>query len=218
MAAPTGKVHACKACARMFTRGQIYCTEACRYKFHLRVQVYCSDDCRFGAPAPAVYRFVCPDGRSYVGSVKDYRNRAKKGLRRSNSRLIAAFEKYPPEFVYEVLATAMFGAGAANSRAAAHRCLLLVGSQVRLQCCSRRGRWRRRTSAATKEKSCKGATGIACGRRVGSGRHERRAQGAQTSRTRSDLNVGCLHAGAGWQRHSLHWFPLSPREVGNRIL
>jgi hypothetical protein len=65
--------------------------------------VYCSDECRDAARAPAVYRFVSPDGRSYVGGVKDCRNRAK-GLQRSNARLLAAFEQHPPEtFVYEVL-------------------------------------------------------------------------------------------------------------------
>jgi hypothetical protein len=66
--------------------------------------LYCSDECRGSARAPAVYRFVCPDGRSYVGSVKDCRNRADNGLRRSNSRLLDAFEHYPPEsFAYEAL-------------------------------------------------------------------------------------------------------------------
>jgi hypothetical protein len=54
--------------------------------------------------APAVYRFVSPDGRSYVGSVSDYRNRAANGIYRSNERLEAAFEQYPPEsFVFEIL-------------------------------------------------------------------------------------------------------------------
>jgi hypothetical protein len=99
--------------------GAVYCSDACRYRLHLKVRhckacgqgfisysrrVYCSDECRHGAPAPAVYRFVCPDRRSYVGSTVDWRNRTDNGLRRSNTRLIAAFEQYPPEtFVFEIL-------------------------------------------------------------------------------------------------------------------
>ena len=66
--------------------------------------LYCSAECRNGARAPAVYRFICPDGRSYVGAVKDCRRRAERGIRRSNTRLLAAFKKHPPEtFAYEVL-------------------------------------------------------------------------------------------------------------------
>lgn len=66
--------------------------------------LYCSDECRKGAKDPAVYRFICPDGRSYIGSVKDCRRRGELGIRRSNTRLLAAFKKHPPEkFIYEVL-------------------------------------------------------------------------------------------------------------------
>jgi hypothetical protein len=55
-------------------------------------------------PAPAVYRFVCPDGRSYVGSVSDCRKREARGIARSNPWLKAAFERYPPDtFTYEIL-------------------------------------------------------------------------------------------------------------------
>src|SRR5262249_54391981 len=52
----------------------------------------------------AVYRFVCPDGRSYVGSTHDLRTRAVKGLLRSNRRIKEVIEKYPPEtWRFEVL-------------------------------------------------------------------------------------------------------------------
>jgi hypothetical protein len=37
---------------------------------------FCSPDC-LRARAPVVYRYICPDGRSYVGSVSDSRNRFK---------------------------------------------------------------------------------------------------------------------------------------------
>jgi hypothetical protein len=53
-------------------------------------------------PSPAVYRFICPDGRSYVGAVGDCRKRG--GIQRSNVRLLAAFELHPPKtWTYEVL-------------------------------------------------------------------------------------------------------------------
>jgi hypothetical protein len=53
---------------------------------------------------PVVYRFISPDGRSYVGSTKYSRERSSGGIQRSNPRLLAAFEQYPPEtFVFEIL-------------------------------------------------------------------------------------------------------------------
>lgn len=56
------------------------------------------------AKAPAVYRFICPDGRSYVGAVANERDRAKYGINRRNKLLDEAFERYPPEaWTYEVL-------------------------------------------------------------------------------------------------------------------
>jgi hypothetical protein len=57
------------------------------------------------APAvPAVYRYICPDGRSYVGAVLDIEQRKKFGFLRTNARLKKAFLKYPPEtFRFEVL-------------------------------------------------------------------------------------------------------------------
>ena len=79
---------ACKTCGRLFAavQGRRYCprSECRRRKF------------------PAVYRFISPDGRSYVGAISDYRKRGD--IRRSNPRLLAAFELHPPEtWVFELL-------------------------------------------------------------------------------------------------------------------
>jgi hypothetical protein len=65
---------------------------------------FCSMDCR-GRPAPAVYRFICPDGRSYVGSVSDSRHRnGRSGIARSNPWINAALIEHPVEtWSYEVL-------------------------------------------------------------------------------------------------------------------
>jgi hypothetical protein len=55
---------------------------------------------------PAVYRFICPDGRSYVGSRRNIRNREKGwvawwGLSR---RLRAALDRHPPAtWSFEIL-------------------------------------------------------------------------------------------------------------------
>jgi hypothetical protein len=66
-------------------------------------RMYCSKECE-RRPFPAVYRFVSPDGRSYVGSQGNIRNRDKRGIARANPRLMAAFEKHPPEtWTYEIL-------------------------------------------------------------------------------------------------------------------
>jgi hypothetical protein len=84
------KVLNCKTCGRPFD-------SVCRRR-------YCGrPECQW-AKAPAVYRFICPDGRSYVGAVGNSRWRADGGLRRCNTRLLAAFEEHPPEhWTYEVL-------------------------------------------------------------------------------------------------------------------
>jgi hypothetical protein len=111
----------CAACQRSFQpvhRNCAYCSdERRRWRIRTRVCVncqqsfqpvhgnckYCSDECRL-AKAPAVYRFVCPDGRSYVGAVADIRKREIYGIHRSNPWLEAAFERYPPDtFTYEIL-------------------------------------------------------------------------------------------------------------------
>jgi hypothetical protein len=43
----------------------------------------------------AVYRFICPDGRSYVGSREDCQWRERVGIKPSNARLRKALKKYP---------------------------------------------------------------------------------------------------------------------------
>jgi hypothetical protein len=81
------KVVDCKICGRPFRRGRQSCDRR---------------ECwpnRF----PAVYRFVCPDGRSYVGAVGNCSGRGDS-IQRSNARLLAAFELHPPEtWTFEVL-------------------------------------------------------------------------------------------------------------------
>jgi hypothetical protein len=97
----------CKSCGRPFdsVHGSIYCSDNCRSK-----------------KAPAVYRFVCPDGRGYVGSVSDRRNRANRGIGRSNARLAVAFKQYPPEtWTYEILELLTPGCSEQELRAAEQR-------------------------------------------------------------------------------------------------
>lgn|GEM_PF-4406236 len=81
---------------------------------------FCSRRCaRYRAPG--VYRFVCPDGRSYVGAVGRVTNRGDK-LARSNRRLQKAFKKYPPEtWRFELLETLPGGCTVAALRAAEQR-------------------------------------------------------------------------------------------------
>src|SRR5262249_40278557 len=58
---------------------------------------YCSRHCRT-YKLPAVYRWVCPDGRSYVGSTYNHELRLRCwGLKPSNSRLASALKKYPAQ-------------------------------------------------------------------------------------------------------------------------
>jgi hypothetical protein len=55
-------------------------------------------------PAPAVYRFICPDGRSYVGPRRDIRKRHAYGVSNHNQRLADALDQYPSDaWAYEVL-------------------------------------------------------------------------------------------------------------------
>jgi hypothetical protein len=80
----------CKTCGRLFApgNGRQYCPRP---------------ECRSNK-FPAVCRFVCPDGRSYVGAVCDSRKREGYGIARANPRLLAAFELHPPEtWTFEVL-------------------------------------------------------------------------------------------------------------------
>lgn len=70
--------------------------------------------------APAVYRFICPDGRSYVGSVRNGHSRTR--IARSNSRLASAFKQYPLErWTYEVLERLPRGCSKLDLRAAEQR-------------------------------------------------------------------------------------------------
>jgi hypothetical protein len=52
----------------------------------------------------AVYRFICPDGRSYVGSRANCSRRERQGIQPSNKRLRAALVIYPAEtWTFEIL-------------------------------------------------------------------------------------------------------------------
>jgi hypothetical protein len=74
---------------------------ACGAQFDRRHRRNYCNDCHCQT---AVYRFVCPDGRSYVGSTHDLGTRSVKGLLRNNRRIKAALEKYPPEtWRFEIL-------------------------------------------------------------------------------------------------------------------
>jgi hypothetical protein len=80
--------------------------KTCRRSFSSKNgRMYCSPDCR-RAKAPAVYHFTAPDGRDYVGSRSDIRNRHKEGITGSNVRLREALVQYPSEtWTFEVLET-----------------------------------------------------------------------------------------------------------------
>ena len=70
----------------------------CKIPFVRAWRQYCSDECRV-ARSPAVYRFICPDGRSYVGSA-----RREEGIQASNAWLRAALEQHPAHlWTYEVM-------------------------------------------------------------------------------------------------------------------
>jgi len=71
----------CKVCGHLFASPN-------------KMRTICSPDCR-RSRAPAVYRFICSDGRSYVGAVSDISERTKYGVDRSNARLRAA-SRHPP--------------------------------------------------------------------------------------------------------------------------
>jgi hypothetical protein len=82
---------------------EVQCPECSRKFFtkHVRAK-FCSAGC--WGQGPAVYRYVSPDGRSYVGSTGDYRTRDRFGIDRVNSRLTEAYAEYPPElWRFEVL-------------------------------------------------------------------------------------------------------------------
>jgi hypothetical protein len=76
---------------------------ACGEQFVLwrRTLKYC-DGCR--TKYPGVYRYICPDGRSYVGSAWFLKLRPVNGLSRSNARIDAALKEYPAETrLFEIL-------------------------------------------------------------------------------------------------------------------
>jgi hypothetical protein len=73
------------------------------YRSYRRSQQYCSLQCEH-TRAPAVYRYTCRDGRSYVGGCADIRNRERKGIARMNERLRVVFKQHPPAtWKFEVL-------------------------------------------------------------------------------------------------------------------
>jgi hypothetical protein len=68
--------------------------------------------------APVVYRFVAPDGRSYVGSVRYGKSRAG-ALARGNTRICIALKDYPAAtWRYEVLESFAPGCGELELRSA----------------------------------------------------------------------------------------------------
>ena len=84
----------CRACHRRFVPSN-------------RWHKYCSRNCRL-CRAPAVYRFIAPDGRSYVGSRANWRPRQRDGInpprRKINSRLAEALVQYPAKtWTFELL-------------------------------------------------------------------------------------------------------------------
>src|SRR5262249_28690167 len=59
----------------------------------------CPDGC-----GPGVYRFICPDGRSYVGSRRWLERRKRIGMQPSNKRLQSILVKYPSEmWTFEII-------------------------------------------------------------------------------------------------------------------
>jgi hypothetical protein len=79
--------------------------------------------------SPGVYRFICSDGRSYVGSTYDLTARPKKGLARNNTHIKAAIEKYPPEtWQFEVLEQFPAGCSERELRAAEQRHIKRLGT------------------------------------------------------------------------------------------
>jgi len=68
---------------------------------------------------PVVYRFICPDGRSYVGAVADGRGRHQR-LGRMNSR-IAAAQAPADSWRFEILERLRPGCSRAELRAAEQR-------------------------------------------------------------------------------------------------
>jgi hypothetical protein len=68
-------------------------------------RVYCPEICDHRRrPAPAIYRFVCPDGRCYVGHTGNHHIRDRHGLSCSNSWIAETIATHPLEtWTFEVL-------------------------------------------------------------------------------------------------------------------
>ena len=83
--------------------------------------MYCSPQCLV-AKVPGVYRFVCPDGRSYVGSRLNVTKRERAGIRAQNSRLAKTLKKYPPHtWRFEILERLRPGCATEQLRTAEQR-------------------------------------------------------------------------------------------------
>jgi hypothetical protein len=109
------KARICRACGRSFD------PTLRPFDRVFRSRTFCTPECR-ARPSPAVYRYVCPDGRSYVGAVANIEERNEGGICRLNPWLAAAFERHPPEtFVFEVLERLTPGCTKRELRAAEQR-------------------------------------------------------------------------------------------------
>ena len=105
------KINRCVICRDEIPRSRMYC----RYCYRGRIPPgdcltcgrrlpasyrsnswYCGKHCQT-YKAPAVYRYVCPDGRSYVGSTCNHELRLRAGIKPSNPRLASALKKYPAQ-------------------------------------------------------------------------------------------------------------------------
>ena len=69
-----------------------------------------------------VYRFIAPDGRSYVGSCTEIDRHGRQGLGRSNSRMVEVFDRHPPEtWKFDIMERLPPGCSKADRRAAEQR-------------------------------------------------------------------------------------------------
>jgi hypothetical protein len=99
---PTDRLIACKTCGQLLARGKVQLLARGKVKI-LRCKT-CGQPFSSGhsgrlyCDRPGVYRFVCPDGRSYVGAVGNINKRGYLGVARSNPRLLTA-----DTWAYEVL-------------------------------------------------------------------------------------------------------------------
>ena len=80
--------------------------------------------------APAVYRFICPDGRSYIGITRNHHVRPRYGVARRNARLDEAFANHPPEtWTYELIEVLPQGSSREAMQEAEQRHIDNFGSQ-----------------------------------------------------------------------------------------